>query len=267
MTITHTHTHTCARAHTHRGVDKPSTRIFYSPRIILFFVIVIWDIFALQLKNSIFPIDFHGKSSEYLDLVTMQDSIETEGQMLAVVWIVLYISLLLHCRTMFKPVGPMIHSIVSTISSPLMLEYLVILMLTVTAFSLSFNTTFGRHLPGFTSLAQGWLSLWRMPFAEEWTNLDLPHPTGFSTFMSLFFLLFAMILLNLFIAIILNVYFEMNEHSVKMWEERITVMLQSKVRKDKSLNTFHSILILIKWFIRWYVRSVLYGHASFHSTN
>jgi hypothetical protein len=85
--------------------------------------------------------------------------------------------------------------------------------------------------------------------------------------MSLFFLLFAMILLNLFIAIILNVYFEMNEHSVKMWEERITVMLQSKVRKDKSLNTFHSILILIKWFIRWYVRSVLYGHASFHSTN
>ena len=167
----------------------------------------------------------------------MQDSIEIEGQMLALVWIVWYFSVLMHCRTLVKPIGPMIHSIVSTISSYVMLEYLIILILTVSAFSLSFNTTFGRHLPGFTSFFQGWLTLWRMPFAEEWTNLDLPQPTGFSVTMSLFFLLFAMILLNLFIAIILQVYFEMNEHSFKMWEERITVMLQSKVRKEQSLNT------------------------------
>ena len=73
-------------------------------------------------------------------------------------------------------------------------------------FAACFTIMYGRDLANFTTITKSFLQLWRMPFAEEWDALDLEDATPFSQFVAVFFLLVFMILLNLFIAIVTDVY-------------------------------------------------------------
>ena len=86
------------------------------------------------------------------------------------------------------------------------MQYIVVLILVFFFFAMSVQVAFGSESAKFTTLIETFDSLYRMPFAEEWNNMDLDVPRPLSIAYSAMFPLIFMILLNLFIAIVTEAY-------------------------------------------------------------
>jgi hypothetical protein len=98
---------------------------------------------------------------------------------------------------------------------------------------MSFQIAYGTELDQFTQIDTALYALFKMPFAEEWQNLDTPKPRWLTTIYWAFFLILSVLLLNLLIAIVTQVYPKKLAQSEDVWKATITDMMQLNLRNQK----------------------------------
>jgi len=138
-------------------------------------------------------------------------------------------------------IGPMVVAVTDTITSHDVLLYIFIFAFFLLLFSMSFQIAYGTELDQFTRIDTAIFALFKMPFAEEWQNLDTPKARWLTTIYWMIFLILSVLLLNLLIAIVTQVYPEKLELSDAVWTATITENMQLQLRleerKRKSQDT------------------------------
>jgi hypothetical protein len=77
-------------------------------------------------------------------------------------------------------------------------------------------------------------ALFKMPFAEEWQNLDTPKARWLTSIYWILFLILSVLLLNLLIAIVTQVYPSKLALSEDVWKATITDMMQLNLRNQSN---------------------------------
>ena len=130
-------------------------------------------------------------------------------------------------------IGPMVVAVVDTIKSQDVLLYMFIFLFFLLLFSMSFQIAYGTELDQFTQIDTALYALFKMPFAEEWQNLDTPKARSLTTIYWILFLILSVLLLNLLIAIVTQVYPKKLALSEDVWKATITENMQLQLRLKK----------------------------------
>ena len=202
----------------------------------IFVIILALVPYSLSLRNQIETLNLLGRkpdSNIYVDLRLVINRFRNMMDWLSVVSMILW----MEPFTILKQapmIGPMVVAVIDTIGSQDVILYIFIFAFFLLLFSMSFQIAYGTELAQFTKIDTALFALFKMPFAEEWQNLDTPKARLLTTIYWILFLILSVLLLNLLIAIVTQVYPEKLELSEDVWKATITESMQLQLRLEES---------------------------------
>lgn len=154
--------------------------------------------------------------------------------------------------TLVPVTGPMILAVFDTLTNRDFLAYMIVIFLTVFMFTLPFNFLWSGLVANFNTVASSYLRILDAMFEWELLVLDVSSlPADYYLADShgvfalswlrfifankMFYLLWmfiSLVLMNLFIGIMTDLYPKMQQQSQQEWEEMITLRMSHKVRKE-----------------------------------
>ena len=220
---------------------KWSIEMFFTHGV--FIVILALVPYSSSLRDQIGSLNLLGRtpnSSVYIDLRNVILQFRFMMDWLSIVSILLWFEPF-QIMKQAPRIGPMVVAVTDTITSHDVLLYIFIFAFFLLLFSMSFQIAYGTELDQFTRIDTAIFALFKMPFAEEWQNLDTPKARWLTTIYWMIFLILSVLLLNLLIAIVTQVYPEKLELSDAVWTATITENMQLQLRleerKRKSQDT------------------------------
>ena len=103
-------------------------------------------------------------------------------------------------------------------------------------FALSFHITYGTEIEEFANILTSWDALFKMPFAEEWQNMDTENPRPLTYLFYIIFLILAVLMLNLLIAIVTQVYPQKLSISDERWKTLVRDLMQKALLHQRRLR-------------------------------
>ena len=108
-------------------------------------------------------------------------------------------------------------------------------------FALSFHITYGTEIEEFADILTSWDALFKMPFAEEWQNMDTENPRPLTYLFYIIFLILAVLMLNLLIAIVTQVYPQKLSISDERWKTLVRDLLLKSLVHQRRLRKMTNI--------------------------
>jgi len=131
--------------------------------------------------------------------------------------------------------GPLAFAILNTARSFDVIFFLALYLLLLLFFGVIFTVLFGKESTLYVNILRSWVSLFRVPFAEDYDNVRFTTQTSSPTTwihiaIIIFYLIFSMFTTNLFIAIVTEVFPNERDRSQDEWSGRITKILRQNER-------------------------------------
>ena len=187
---------------------------------------------------------YYYKSSDentFLDFWDIGKQLRNERDWLSVLILVNGLALIMN--TQYIPViGPLVFAIGATIFHVDVLIFLVLYALIMLIIAVTFVVSFGSEFQYYSTLSESFMSLFNVPFAEQFDNVlfsnigeNEAEGSGdlIRFFYSMMYLLIAMMTTNLFIAIVTQVFPQEREKSTRNWDGNITKDLQQIERQRR----------------------------------
>jgi len=176
------------------------------------------------------------------DTATVVDVSELFARLLQTSDLVAVMILLLAARVIkylriFPYWGPMVVAVVMTWLDPSVILYLGVTIGLTAALAVAFLVAFGAQVVEFSSLPASVFTLFTMSFAEDWHEVEGATFRPLNTIFYLFYVVFAVVLLNLFIGIVTDVYPKAREKSQQEWENLITDLMQEEILRRRERLT------------------------------
>ena len=177
----------------------------------------------------------------FLDLWDIGAKLRSERDWLSIM--ILFNGLAMIMNTQYIPlIGPLVFAIGTTIFHQDVLIFLVLYGLIMFIISVTFVISFGSELQNYSTLGESFMSLFHVPFAEQYDNVLFDDAgsgdtdgggEGIRFLYSIMYLIIAMLTTNLFIAIVTQVFPQERERSTQNWDGNITMDLQQIERRKR----------------------------------
>ena len=156
-----------------------------------------------------------------------------ERQLFSVQAIVIWIPLLF-CARMLPRVGPNVVAVLNAVANWEVGLYISFLFFITLVVSTALYVAFGRESVHFLLMEDGFVHLLRLPFAEEFNNIQHVGTRPLVTIYSIMFLVVVFVMLNIFLAIVSERYLAALDESQKKWEDMITTTLEQDRRSRRN---------------------------------
>lgn len=133
--------------------------------------------------------------------------------------------------------GPMLVAVLSTLSSSIVLLYLSLLAGTMIIFGIAFHVAVGAQAAAFSTIPTAIVSLFTLTLGEVSILDEAPERLSTTLLFLSFVMILAIVMLNLFIGVITDVYPAAKRHSERDWDDLITGMLQSPFMGARRLRS------------------------------
>jgi len=194
---------------------------------ILLFGILVFDVFIFLVTSEI-PADF--ENDEYLSLSRVHRLLEMERRMFAVFFLLSMIPLLNAARTI-PSIGPVVVALLGTMLDNAVIVYLMVVAASCFLLTLTFHVGFGVNVIEFSTAVSTFSNLFLTPFVESWSGVEgILQDSIVGSSLSVLYILFATIAINLLIAIVTDVYPNARKASDQEWEEIITDGIEDFLR-------------------------------------
>eukprot|EP01138_Halocafeteria_seosinensis_P013740 gb/GECG01014031.1/.p1 GENE.gb/GECG01014031.1/~~gb/GECG01014031.1/.p1 ORF type:complete len:2125 (+),score=205.59 gb/GECG01014031.1/:1-6375(+) len=168
------------------------------------------------------------KTSTFTSLWGLASKLELETDLLAVTVLLMIIRFVQYLR-LIPGWGPMLLAFLMTWQDRIVMLYLSVMAMLIFTFGISFHVAFGTENPEFTSVLRSFYSLFGVGFAGEFDRLTTYQPRVMYTFFYMFYVLMAVIVLNLFVGIVTEIYPRASKESTEQWEHLITEQMQDEI--------------------------------------
>lgn len=170
---------------------------------------------------------------QWMDLQTAMVVLEIETDAIAILMLMLVIRFVKYLR-LIPGSGPLAIGILETSLNPTVLMYLAVLLGLQFSFAVGFHIAFGSLVAEFDTVFHSFLALFTISFAGDWDSLTgLPSQVS-TVFFFVFYALVAIVLINLFIGIVSDVYPEARSKSKLEWERSITVLMEERLARRRA---------------------------------
>lgn len=189
-------------------------------------VILLLDITSTQNRDSL-RIDLYD-TSRFTSLWQLASRLELETDLLAVAVLLMIIRFVQYLR-LIPEWGPMLLAFLMTWQDKIVMLYLSVMTMLIFTFGIAFHVAFGTENPEFASVLRSFYSLFGVGFAGEFDRLQTFQPRVMYTFFYMFYVLMAVIVLNLFVGIVTEIYPRASKESTEQWERLITTQMQEEI--------------------------------------
>ena len=189
-----------------------------------------WFIIALTITITIFRITnqsvlgliTYDGNGPYINFNTVADSFDNERILLSILVVLCYLRGLKLLR--IPPFsGPVVQSVMDTLRSDKVIVFLMLFILIIFSFSLAFSLAFGAEIYGYRTIGASFLTLLRTAFGDFDFEPLAQANYLLGPILFVFFIIFtSLILLNLLVAIMSEVYIAVQGRNETAWERYIT---------------------------------------------
>lgn len=215
--------------------------------VLVAIVVIIVDFIALSAAH-----DIVANATEFeqrVDVTTVHDTLIVETDLIAVLILLFVVRIIKYLRIL-PGWGPMVVAVLMTWQDASVLTYLAVSLGLTFSLSVAFHAAFGAEVLEFSSIPNSFYVLFTMSFAEDWHEVEGASERGTTTVFYITYVVFAVVLLNLFIGIVTDVYPKARERSQKQWDEFITSMMQEDVLQKLNVDAVQTPInrAMWKWF-------------------
>ena len=128
----------------------------------------------------------------FLDLWDIGTKLRSERDCLSLLILMNGIALLLNMQYIPR-IGPLVVAMKNTISHPDVCVFLVLYLLFMLVFAVTYNISFGKEFQYYSTVGESFMSLFNVPFAEQYDNVlfsNIGDSEGETDLIRLFYSLF-----------------------------------------------------------------------------
>jgi len=154
----------------------------------------------------------------------------------------------------FPGTGPVVQAIMSTLASPAVLILFFLWLSVIFCFAMAFHLSFGTDIDRFQEIGASFASLIRAIFGDF--DYDSLQQSSFvlGPFLFLWFFSFvALIIQNLFVAVIFDCYNEQRQEHEKSWERFVTLLMIENCSGEGRRFTVTTVFLAIRRLVATYV--------------
>lgn len=167
-------------------------------------------------------------SGEFVDIEDLASNVQDMGDLFAVALLMVGARVVSHL-TLVPKLGPMLVAVTATLRDMSVVLYLALFGLLMSFFGIAFHMAVGRETQTFGTLGSSIVGLFNIALGENsFIRSDTP-PRTFTTVLFVVFIMFlGIVILNLFIGIVTDVYPAAKSRSEHDWEQLVTQMLEDR---------------------------------------
>lgn len=194
----------------------------------MFAGILIADVYVYQLARQLNLSDWGGSS--YINVWRVGAALQGEIDFVAIVTLLTLVRLGRYLQLI--PVwGSMLQAVLDTAVNATVLLYLLVMMGILFVFAMSLHVALGLENPSFATLWRSMLSMFGLPFAEEFTRVtdSLMMPRAAVSILYAATLLVCVVLVNIWIALVSDEHPKASKAAGLRWEVAITDLMQDSL--------------------------------------
>mmetsp|Transcript_41463 Transcript_41463/g.66631 ORF Transcript_41463/g.66631 Transcript_41463/m.66631 type:complete len:1976 (+) Transcript_41463:29-5956(+) len=169
-------------------------------------------------------------NSVYLDTYSMYMLLMAERRVFGIFFFFAMVPLLNAARTI-PSIGPVVVALLNTMTNSAVLIYMFVVGFACFLLTLTFHVAFGTEVETWGYLGSTYNALFHTPFIETWDGMQqIAQDNWIGLILSVFYIIFATISVNLLIAVVSTVFPEQQKQSKSLWQSIITQGIENKVR-------------------------------------
>lgn len=186
-------------------------------------------------------------SAEFVDITDIAEDYRDLKDLLAIV-IVFGCLRVMKYMQMLPSLGPMLVAVMATINNNAVLLYLSLLAGTLSVFSVAFHTAVGNEVSSFVTVPHTIIALTEWMVGEVGYLDETPQRLPLTVLFVGFVLFLSIVLVNLFIGVVTDLYPTAKKNSEQDWDALITGMMQERFTSmmlgDRARNSSQNLLKL-----------------------
>ena len=198
----------------------------------LFIVVLVMDVINFISVNKL-NINL-ADGTHFVNLWSTIEAVRTEVDVIAVVMLFVFVRFVKYLQ-LAPGAGPVLVAILLTFIHGTVLLYLGIMMGVIIAFGVSFHVAFASENINFSTVWRSILSLFGTSFAEEFQRIEQSEPRVLSTLFFVLFLIVAVLLVNVLIAIVSDQYPKEAHKAAQNWDALITHLMEQALSSSRAL--------------------------------
>jgi len=145
--------------------------------------------------------------------------------------------------------GPATQSILDTMQARSFLVFCAFFIFVLISYALGYQIAFGLGIQRISSLGNSFMSLIRTIFGDfDFPSMAASHPAFGPIYFVLYNMFTGLILMNLFIAVISDIYIGLQDQNEQRWERFITkLMIESFSHKAGHISYYRSIILIFSF--------------------
>eukprot|EP01114_Cavostelium_apophysatum_P005981 TRINITY_DN1716_c0_g1_i1.p1 TRINITY_DN1716_c0_g1~~TRINITY_DN1716_c0_g1_i1.p1 ORF type:complete len:1754 (-),score=458.67 TRINITY_DN1716_c0_g1_i1:2672-7933(-) len=212
--------------------------------IILFFAVVGVRIDSIVRFNRL---NLTPHFQDYVNLNVYSDLAQTENELYAALVVFCFLRAL---KFLVIPpaTGPHTNSILQTMAARSFVVFIFIFVFVIITLALSFYLAFGFANYTMRGFGESIITMFRMLFGEfDYEAMSASNRVLAPVMFLLFFLFLGLVLMNLFIAVLSDVYINIEKQNESAWEIYITRLLIEEIKTNGNNTTIDRVIRGLKW--------------------